>query len=196
MEKYILKYIDLLPDERTKYIMHYIYCKEENKKKNINELKYELSQKLRLSFTTISDIIHRAFDIIEKEKMKEEQNIFKQIVINCYDEDGHLSLSKMAQVKNIDENELKDIFTEYIYSLTNEEIKMACTFDFSLEAIKFSNVQVLKHLVNGFSKKIDTTIFVSNNQSITKMEQLLIQCLDSMILSKHNEKEIQKIYCL
>ena len=182
MKKELLKYIDLMPDEMTKYIMTRIYDRNENdKEKALIELKRELAQELGVKLVTVTTKMNHAARIIRQEREKERKEQFEKYVASCYDEDGHLSLEKIAKAKNMDENELKEIFSEYVNSLTLEEVGIAYRFAFSLEALKLGNTQVLKHLVKGFSMKIDETQITYDSNLIKKMERQLLEHLDGVI---------------
>lgn len=114
----------------------------------------QLATELGLSKRMISSKFREASRIVNA-KIKENKELeLKKYVKKCYDKDEFLSLEKIANYHNLDTDELRIAFDEYVSSFTKEESDIADRFGFSPEALKKGNVQTLQFRVKGFSSEL------------------------------------------
>lgn len=169
----ILKYFDEIQDENLKYIVKSM-LDEANPK-----TKQQLAEELGIAPATVVRRFNKAIRIMQSKyhevqyKLKKEAE--EKYILSCYDEDGYLSLVKIADAKGIDALELRQAFEDYVKSLTFEEIGIAHRFGFSLEAEKLGNTQILRHRVRGFSQVLCNEY---EKDLLDKMDRQLLLSVD------------------
>lgn len=144
-----LKYLDVIKDETTRYIMSSIFNNENPKTKE------ELAQELGISTRMVAARLRKARTLINNKMEEIKEQKFQEYISNCYDSDGYLSLKKIAKEHAIQSSDLNEAFRDYVDSLTGEEISIAHQFGFSFEAEKLGNIEILKKRVRGFSETLN-----------------------------------------
>lgn len=114
----------------------------------------QLATELGISKRMVSSKFREASKIVDRKVRENKEIELKQYVKKCYDKDEFLSLEKIANYHNLDTDELRIAFDEYVSSFTKEESEIADRFGFSLEALKKGNVQTLQFRVKGFSSEL------------------------------------------
>lgn len=143
------KNLSALEDETLKYI--FVTIMEGN---DIVDSRNKLANELGLSKRMISAKFREASKIVSQRINENKEMELKQYIKKCYDRDEFLSLEKIADYHNVDMEELKGAFEEYVASFTKEESEIADRFGFSPEALKKGNVQTLQFRVRGFSSDL------------------------------------------
>ena len=146
-EELKVKNLNALEDETLKYIFVTII-----EGKDFATSRNQLATELGMSKRMVSSKFREASRIVN-DKIAENRKIELEKHYKKCNKNGFLELSEIAKYHNIDQEELKDIFTDYVDSFTDEEDKLAEQFGWSLEALKKGNVQTLKFRVNGFSNQ-------------------------------------------
>ena len=138
-----------LEDKTLKYI--FVTMMEGN---DIITSRNQLATELGISKRMVSSKFREASKIVDRKVRENKEIELKQYVKKCYDKDEFLSLEKIANYHNLDTDELRIAFDEYVSSFTKEESDIADRFGFSPEALKKGNVQTLQFRVKGFSSEL------------------------------------------
>ena len=141
------KNLSVLENETLKYI--FITIMEGN---DITDSINQLAAELGLSKRMISSKFREASKIVNA-RIKENKEIELQKFYEKCNKNGLLDLDVMAKHQNIESEELKNVFIDYVESFTEEESKIADQFGWSPEALKKGNVQTLQYRVKGFSEE-------------------------------------------
>lgn len=148
-EELKVKNLNALEDETLKYI--FVTMMEGN---DIIASRNKLATELGISKRMVSSKFREASKIVDQKVRENKEIELKQYVKKCYDKDEFLSLENIANYHNLDTEDLKIAFDEYVSSFTKEESEIADRFGFSLEALKKGNVQTLQFRVKGFSSEL------------------------------------------
>ena len=148
-EELKVKNLCAIEDETLKYIFVTI-MKGEDFKNSRDQLSEELGLSKRMITSKYKEAAQMVRKKIEEDRIKE----FNKYVNKCYSDDGFLVLNYIAKCHKIEPEELKEIFTDYVESFTEEESHFADWFGFSPEALKKGNVQTLQYRVKGFSEEL------------------------------------------
>lgn len=143
----ILMYAEKLKDETHKYIIKNVYGN--------NKTREEIAQDLGITPSLVTRRQNKAYKIMLKMKLISNEAWWKQYYLSCYDDEGYLSFDKIAELNNINKDDLRNCFEEYINSFTEEERITAIGYGISLEALKLANIQVLQTRVKGFSNYLN-----------------------------------------
>ena len=189
-EELKVKNLSAIEDETLKYIFVSIM-----RGSDYATTRNALALELGISKRMVSSKYNQAL-IIVSEKIKEEQEKeLQRYIRKCYSRDGLLVLDEIAKYHNMESDELKEIFTDYVDSFTDEEDRIAEQFGFSLEALKKGNIQTLQYRVKGFSEKpkYDDQVFYGNvmKQDIQFLKSVSSICKDYYAKSKSDETKVK-----
>jgi hypothetical protein len=146
-EELKVKNLCAIEEETSKYIFITIM-----KGNDFVTSRNQLAAELGLSKRMISSKFREASRKVN-EKIRENKEIELQKYYQKCNKSGLLDLEEMSKHENIESEELKNIFTDYVESFTEEESNLAEKFSWSIDALKKGNVQTLKNRVNGFSER-------------------------------------------
>ena len=165
MEKIDSKYLNAIEDEELRYIFKTVMEND-----NYAEARNKLVDELGISKRAVTLKFDKARGIIRKAVLTAKEEEFKRKLDACYDKDNYLVLDKIALAENIDIEELRTIFSEYVNSLTEEEKMIGYQFGFSPERLKMANVEILTSSVRGFGNFKENQFYKSR---ISQEEQFI-----------------------
>ena len=139
------KYLDEIKDKTMRYIFTTIMNNS-----SYTETSTRLSKELGISKDEILNKYYTAARMINNKIESDREKEFNKKLEMCYGNDKFLSLEKIAKQERVTVDELRKIFSEYVDSLTEEELCTSHKYAFSLERLKVDNIKVLNTSVNGF----------------------------------------------
>lgn len=170
--------INEIPDELTRYIVNRISALGMANTKQHNDIRRELDLELGLPRGTASRKFTSAYKFLLRRMREEKEHQYDPY----YDDSSFLSFDNIAQFKNIDPEDLKNAFYEYVDSFTIEEQIEASCRPFSKSAGKNINIFIIMNRINGFSDNFDNCSW-RDSEERKKLEYYFLDSVDEIYSS-------------